>query len=181
MNQDIFRAIEFATLSHEGQKRKGEEIPYIVHPFEVAMTLQAHNATTDQIIAGLLHDVLEDCDVSDNQIRNEFGDTVCEYVVKSSETLEGRETTPWRERKENTIDKLKDESLEVKMVACADKLSNINSMVVAYEKVGNKLWDRFNAGYEEQKWYYNALVDSLIGLENYGMYEELKARVAKLF
>ena len=55
----IKKALDFATIAHEGQKRFSGE-PYITHPFEVAKILAEMNVSTDMIIAGLLHDTLED-------------------------------------------------------------------------------------------------------------------------
>jgi len=59
----IRKAYEFASKAHEGQFRKSED-PYIIHPVEVATILAEYNADSDTICAGLLHDVLEECNVS---------------------------------------------------------------------------------------------------------------------
>lgn len=56
-------AIEFAAKAHQNQKRKGTDIPYISHPFGVAMILHNAKCKEDIIIAGLLHDTLEDTGV----------------------------------------------------------------------------------------------------------------------
>jgi len=58
----IQKAIIFATKKHEGQKRKGTDIPYIVHPMEVMQILTAMDCSQNVIIAGILHDTLEDTD-----------------------------------------------------------------------------------------------------------------------
>jgi len=67
------------------------------------------------------------------------------------------------------------------MISCADKLSNIRSMGRDNPKRKESFWDRFNAGYEDQKWYYNSLVESLSDLEGTAMYEEFKERVSFVF
>jgi (p)ppGpp synthase/HD superfamily hydrolase len=76
---------------------------------------------------------------------------------------------------------LKTAPLEVKLVSCADKLSNILSMIKDKEEEGDKLWERFNAGYESQKWYYRELLKSLSDLESYEMYRDFQGCVRQLF
>ena len=63
-DETIVKAIEISCRYHDGQRRKGSDTPYIVHPIEVAMILQSINAKRDVIIAGLLHDTLEDTNIS---------------------------------------------------------------------------------------------------------------------
>jgi (p)ppGpp synthase/HD superfamily hydrolase len=62
-NTLINNALIIAAKIHKDQTRKGTDIPYIVHPFEVALILQENGADEDMIAAGLLHDVLEDGDL----------------------------------------------------------------------------------------------------------------------
>ena len=90
-NSRLIKALYFAADAHKNQKRKGSDMAYIVHPVEVAMILLENNMPEDLIIAGLLHDVLEDTDKSKIDIENEFGKKVLDLVVGASEELEGRE------------------------------------------------------------------------------------------
>ncbi|MCX7904969.1 MAG: phosphohydrolase, partial [Caloramator sp.] len=76
---------------------------------------------------------------------------------------------------------IKYSSIEAKMLSCADKLSNIRSTVEDYKVMQDKLWLMFNAGYEEQKWYYNEILIALKDLKNYPMYQELKEKINLLF
>ena len=87
----------------------------------------------------------------------------------------------WQERKQTTIDRLPGESFEAQLVCCADKLANVRSMFYDYQKIGEKLWERFNAPKEKIAWYYNGIVDALSVLEDYEMYQELKNTSAALF
>ena len=82
---EIHKAIEFAERSHEGQNRKGTLVPYIVHPFEVAQILIDAGSDTKVIIAGLLHDTVEDTVVSINDIQEKFGLEVASLVSFCSE------------------------------------------------------------------------------------------------
>ena len=75
----IKKAYELAKRLHSGQKREsGEE--YITHPLNVAYTLSIMNADMDTIIAGLLHDTLEDTNIKKEEIRSMFGNDVAELV-----------------------------------------------------------------------------------------------------
>ena len=191
----IRKALEFAAVYHKDGVQKGSKVPYIVHPFEVALILQ-ENGMEDRIIAaGLLHDTLEDTELTPEQIREEFGDDILHLVLGASEELEGREETLWGERKKHTIEYLKTAPIDVKYIVCADKLSNIRSMLADHEKKGEKFWDKFmnsdkkigGSEYsreykrEKQKWYYENLVKNLQELEGLKMYEELKEAVRELF
>lgn len=191
----IRKALEFAAVYHKEGVRKGSKVPYIVHPFEVALILQ-ENGMEDRIIAaGLLHDTLEDTELTPEQIREEFGDDILHLVLGASEELEGREETLWGERKKHTIEYLKTAPLDVKYIICADKLSNMRSILAEYEKKGEKIWDNFmnsdrkingreySREYkrEKQKWYYENLVKNLQELEGLKMYQELKEGVRNLF
>jgi len=180
-NYMINKAIEMAAKAHNGQNRKVTDIPYIVHPFEVALILQENDACEEVIVAGILHDTLEDTELKEEDIRKVFGDKILELILGASEELKNREKTPWYDRKLHTIEHLKNAPLEVKMVSCADKLSNIRSMITGYNEMGDRLWDRFNAPYEKQKWYYQSLIQSLEALDGFKMYKQFKEAVDYLF
>ena len=76
MSFKIQEAIIFATLAHEGQKRKGTDIPYIVHPMEVMQILTECHCNDDVVIAGILHDTLEDTKTVPADIEKKFGSAV---------------------------------------------------------------------------------------------------------
>ncbi len=177
----IVKALKLAVTAHEGQKRKGADIPYIVHPVEVAIILMKNGASDEMVAAGILHDTLEDTDVAEKTIRDEFGEKVLGYVIGASEILENRDRAPWKERKDHTVRFLADAPLDIKMISCADKLSNIRSVERNNPKEKDSFWNRFNAGYEDQKWYYESLVESLSKLEGVAMYEEFKIIVETIF
>jgi len=105
-------ALSTAWEAHKNQKRKGTDIPYIVHPLEVAIILMKNGASEDLVSAGLLHDTLEDTNVKLENLRIMFGNTIAELVKGASEpdkiglttTLTNeQEISSWKERKEHTI------------------------------------------------------------------------------
>lgn len=173
----LHNAIIFATLKHQNQKRKGTEIPYIVHPMEVMQILTENNCPENVIIAGILHDTLEDTDTTPQELEAKFGKSVLDIALSESED----KSKTWRERKQHTIDCLAKDSMETKLVRCADKLSNIKSMYADLQEQGEKLWERFNASKDDIKWYYESIVNALTDLQQYKMYEELAETVKAVF
>ncbi|NBG87155.1 bifunctional (p)ppGpp synthetase/guanosine-3',5'-bis(diphosphate) 3'-pyrophosphohydrolase [Isachenkonia alkalipeptolytica] len=181
-DQLLVKAIEIAAKTHEYQKRKSTDIPYIVHPFEIAMILQRNGVEDQEILAaGILHDTLEDGNLQVSDLEKWFTSRVKELVLLASEELEGRSERPWDKRKAHTIEAIKSLNTDVKLIVCADKLSNARSMLRSYEKIGDQLWDRFNAGFTDQQWYYDSLVESLKDMESYAMYQEFKETVQRIF
>ena len=165
----LHKAIEFAAYAHRKQTRKGGDMPYITHPFEVAMLLQKENCDVETVIAGLLHDTVEDADITLEEIREQFGDRVCELVASNSED----KTKSWIERKEHTIDEMLGcADYDVLMLCCADKTANLRSMMTDFIQVGDKLWERFNAPKEDIRHYYSRLNDAFYPLNETDLYWE---------
>ncbi|HLS89179.1 MAG TPA: HD domain-containing protein [Sphingobacteriaceae bacterium] len=157
MLSPIDRAVQLAVTAHQGQRRKGKDMPYITHPVSVALTLATAGCSEEVVIAGLLHDTLEDTEVRAEHIEEEFGPQVL-AIVKSC--TEDKRLT-WWERKRHTVDSLPREPLAVKLVVAADKLQNVRELRADYAEIGDALWDRFRAGKEEQAWYYQSIVKAL--------------------
>jgi (p)ppGpp synthase/HD superfamily hydrolase len=173
----IRKAIIFAARKHDGQVRKGTDIPYITHPMEVMQILTVSMCPVSVIVAGILHDVLEDTKTSPVEIIEQFGEGVLKIIIAESED----KSKPWKERKQATIDHLPGASYDVKLVCCADKLSNLESMAADMEAVGDRLWERFNASKEDIGWYYKGVIDALAAMGNAAMYQDLKALYAEVF
>lgn len=172
------RALCFAAQAHAFEVRKGTLTPYIVHPFETAMILQEANCSKDLIIAGLFHDILENTSVSKETMENEFGKHITELVICCTEN----KNLSWEERKQNTIDFIKKEADEERMLlVCADKLSNLRSMLNDYDRCKEELWTRFNRGKEKQAWYYGEMIAGLSPIHSYRMYDEIKTMYNRIF
>lgn len=138
----INKAIKYATKKHKGQNRKGKDFPYIVHPLEVFNILYRMGADENLLIAGLLHDVLEDTDTTADELKAKFGEDVAELVLAHSED----KSLPWQERKRIGCEALAKAPKRVQMLVLADKLSNIREMSQDFNEIGDELWKRFNRG-----------------------------------
>ena len=156
----IFRAIEFATKAHSGQCRKGTRIPYIIHLLNVARTLIQLECSESVIIAGILHDTLEDTRVTLDDILEAFGKKIADLVGSVSEP--NKSELIWENRKAHTIKNLKTASQEQLILSLADKLDNIREIREDQDKIGDKLWKRFNRPKEKQKWYYENLTSIFV-------------------
>ncbi len=171
-------AILFATKAHKGQKRKTEDIDMIFHPFTVGMILNNFGMSEDCVIAGILHDVVEDTKYTSEDIQNIFGENVSRIVKEVTEN----KALPWEERKKESIEKIKTASIEGKMVACADKINNLESLYETYKEKGEKVWEAFNRPYEKQKWYYTEMYNAVIkNIENNELCERYKNILNKIF
>lgn len=169
MNPKIIKAIELAFAKHEGQLRKGTEFPYIVHPLSVMRLLLLEQASDsgiadDVIIAGVLHDVVEDTDTTLDEIEELFGFEVRRLVETASEPEELKkdpnQKETWKERKLHTIKYLRTLDKPAKILSCCDKLDNARSMNDDYALVGDELWKRFNAPKEDLFWYYRECLEA---------------------
>ena len=166
----IDKAFEFATIKHQGQYRKGTKIPYIVHLYDVYMLLKEENAPIDVLIGGILHDTIEDTDTQEDEIIENFGDRVASYVKCESED----KSLPYMERKRQHMEKLSKENDEVKLINCADKLSNLRAIYLDYCYIDEEFFKRFNGSKEEIKTYYSLALSALKSLKRRKIYKKLK-------
>ena len=140
MNERLHSAIDLAARAHQGQYRKDADmkIPYVAHVYGVAMILQHHGFSQDVVIAGLLHDVLEDSpEFMDGVVA--FGPSVQRWVETVSDpqkTGDGKGSVRgnWLERKAPYIAQIRDGDLEAKAIACADKIHNMASTLMGLER-----------------------------------------------
>lgn len=121
----IDKAIAFAVRAHSGQCRKGTRIPYIVHPLGVARILIQCGCPDHVVIAGILHDTVEDTPVTIEEIRREFGRDVAALVDAATEP---DNNAAWENRKKRTIEMVQTLSDEAAILVLADKLDNIRAI-----------------------------------------------------
>ncbi len=153
------QAVEYAAKLHLGQKRKGTDIPYMSHLLATAVTVMEHGQDEDEVTAALLHDAAEVAGGRNTleNIRNKFGDRVADIVDHCSDTFEEKKP-PWEERKIAYLEGLKKvEDPSILLVSIADKLHNARSILKDYNKIGENLWERFNASRSDILCYYTKL------------------------
>ena len=145
----IQRAIKFAAKTHQvyqNQKRKGKAIPYITHPLTVGLILSLAGAEEDVIVAGILHDTIEDSaenkKVNPVMIEERFGENVCKLVVSVTEMDQG---LSWAERKAIALEHVQHFSQDSVLVKSADVLSNGTELIDDYARYREEVFERFNA------------------------------------
>ena len=159
----VSEAILFAVKAHDGMRRKKSDAPYILHPMEAAVIVGTMTDDQNSIAAAALHDVVEDANVSIEEIEKKFGKRVRELV--QSETEYKRSDLPpeetWRIRKEESLETLKNtDDIGVLMVWLGDKLANMRAIYRDFKVEGNAMWQRFNQkDASEQAWYYRSIVE----------------------
>ena len=178
------RAIIFAVKAHAGTERRGKGFPYIVHPMEAMEIVASMISDQELLAAAALHDTVEDTGVTVDMLRAEFGERIASIVAAESETIpEGvSEADSWHARKLAGIERLKGASMDIKMVALGDKLSNMRTIARDYAKQGDELWSLFHATDPgEHAWRYRALAEALKELDGTAAYEEFVSLIEKVF
>lgn len=178
------RAIVFAVRAHAGIERRGKGFPYIVHPMEAVSIVATMTRDQELLAAAALHDTVEDTDVTVEQIRAEFGDRVAALVASESENKDcgvSKEES-WHARKQAAIERLASASLDSKIVALGDKLSNMRAIARDYAMQGDKLWNLFNAkDPKEHEWHYRGLANALSELKDTFAYKEFEQLINQVF
>ena len=181
----VSEAIIFATKAHDGMRRKKSEAPYILHPMEAAVIVGTMTDDQNLIAAAALHDVVEDADISIEEIEKKFGKRVRELV--GSETEDKRADLPptetWRIRKEESLAVLKNtDDIAVLMVWIGDKLANMRSIYRDWKVEGDAMWQRFNQkDVNEQAWYYRSIADLTDRLSHTSAWLEYKTLTELVF
>lgn len=178
------RAIIFAVNAHQGTERRGKGFPYIVHPLEAVEIVATMTTDQELLAAAVLHDTVEDTNVTLDDIRREFGERVAKLVEEESDVfVDGvSEADSWHERKQAAIDRLARASLDAKMVALGDKLSNARIIYRDFVQKGDELWNIFHVtDVKEHEWHYRGLAESLKELEGTFAYSEFTDLIGKIF
>ena len=177
----FLRAFLFAAEMHAGQRRKASTVPYIAHLMGVASLVLEAGGDEDLAIAGLLHDVVEDCGGTPmmKEVRRRFGKRVANIVEGCTDT-DIDPKPPWRARKENYLRHLRRADPDTRLVSAADKLHNVRSTLTDYREAGESIWARFNGGRDGTLWYYRALLDELLQRKPNWVTRELELAVNEL-
>lgn len=162
----LARALEFATVAHGDQTRKGTTIPYISHLLQVSGLVLEWGGDVEQATAALLHDVVEDTAVTIDEVVATFGAGVGAIVDDCTDT--GPEETPdtkraWLPRKRAYLERVRTIATRSALVIACDKLHNTSTLLVALEREGIGTLARFNAPAPKQLWYFRGLAAALRG------------------
>lgn len=130
----IEQAIRAAAVLHKDQTRKGRiPLPYVTHLYAVALMVSDYTDNEDTVIAALLHDTIEDTEYTPAEIQKDFGEAVAKIVMEVTETVrsEGHKEN-WNVRKERYTKQLGKANDEALIVAAADKIHNMRSIIEEY-------------------------------------------------
>ena len=174
----VDEAVAFAMKAHVGAFRKGTKVPYIVHPLETAVIVSMMSEDEELVCAAILHDVVEDAGVSEQQLETLFGQRVTAFVMEETED----KTKSWKERKAATLKHLETASRESKILVLGDKLSNLRCTARDHMVIGEAIWDRFNEKRRsEHAWYYNGVAERIRELSEYPACQEYFGLCRKVF
>lgn len=176
-------AMIFAARAHDGMLRKGTTLPYIVHPAEVAAIAATLTEDQEVLAAALLHDVMEDCGVSETELAAQFGARVAHLVRSETQERSGDPAATWLARKQGAVERIARGSREVMIIALSDKLSNMRAIHRDYDRDGERLFFRFHQHDKAlHAWYYRscaALLQKELG--DTLAWQELSAHIEYVF
>lgn len=161
---DIFKqALYFSAEKHDGQYRKGGKTPYIVHPVMVAFMVAQYTDKSETIAAALLHDVVEDCNVSLNDLEKEFGKEITSLVNEVSFIPpSSKKDMSWRTKKSLYLDKIKHSSNNACIIIAADKITNMSAYFKMLKTNPDIVQKSFNGTVEDYVWYYTEIKKILV-------------------
>ena len=161
----INHAFAFAAKHHDRQVRKGTRLPYLTHPANVAVILTRYGQDEETVLAGILHDVVEDCvserytrEMLEQRIGEKFGATVLDTVLSVTQRVVDDDGVPLssEEKKEDYLERLAQASDRARWVCAADKVHNGSSIIADLKRtqIPETVWGRFSVGREGTvRWY----------------------------
>jgi (p)ppGpp synthase/HD superfamily hydrolase len=153
----INHAFAFAAKHHDQQVRKGTRLPYLTHPANVAVILTRYGRDEQTVVAGILHDVVEDCvrngytqSMLEQRIADKFGSEVLETVLAVTYRRQDDDGVEFSgaEKKSDYLRRLASASESARWVCAADKLHNASSIVADLNRTmeADTIWNRFGGG-----------------------------------
>lgn len=185
----IHEAFDYASIHHHGQERKDpdERIPYVSHLFGVTFILAQYDYDEDVLIAGVLHDLIEDVIQKQekpairDQMRLKFGEGVyqlVDWVTQVKKDKQGNKFS-WQERNNAYIERIMIAPFEAKAISCADKIHNIQSLVLGCER-GQPMWQSLKSSPAEQIQKFRDLHKALSSDWSHPLLERLKNGIDQL-
>lgn len=162
---DLRRAIRFSIQVHERdqkQKRKNKDVAYITHPLTVGLTLAGAGADEKVVIAGILHDVIEDS-VPEKKVTKEmvvelFGNEVADLVADVSE----EEGQSWEARKNDALARIGSYSHNALLVKSADLISNGTELMDDYREFGDGIFANFERPKQVREYHFLQMVRAVV-------------------
>lgn len=161
----INHALAFAAKHHDRQVRKGTRLPYLTHPANVAIILTRYERDNDTVVAGILHDVIQDCvqdgysrAMLEQRIGDKFGSKVLETVLAVTYRKlddEGVELSG-DDRRIDYLERLAAANNEARWVCAADKIHSAASLISDLRRTVDpeSVWNRFGGGKAAtSRWY----------------------------
>jgi (p)ppGpp synthase/HD superfamily hydrolase len=172
------RALDRAAMWHRDQRRKypGADVPYVSHVAGVVAILARHGFDDEVLAAGALHDVIEDCGVTYEELSRVFGGRVADLVRAVSEE---DKSLPWEERKKRYLERFARERWDAQAIGIADKIDNFASVVVCAADHGDP-WSMLKRGREAQIRAFEAFASVVGALPEHPLCAELLAALAAL-
>jgi (p)ppGpp synthase/HD superfamily hydrolase len=168
----VNHALAFAAKHHDKQVRKGTSLPYLTHPANVAIILTRFDCDLDTVVAGILHDVIEDS-VRDGHTREDleerigakFGSDVLATALAVTERRiddEGVDLSP-EERKDDYLERLDRAPESARWVCAADQLHNSNGILADLKRTSfpETVWGRYNRGPDATAEWYRRVYERL--------------------
>lgn len=154
---EVWRAANYAAEAHEGQTRKLSGNHFIEHPFEVLELVRGVTDDIPTLQAAILHDTVEDTEVTFAELRARFGaeTELIVWGVTKDDTIKNKP-----EQKLAYLQRLRFEAPAASViVALADKLHNLTDLIDNYAQIGNEMWDHFSAPPEAQIEWFQAVLE----------------------
>jgi (p)ppGpp synthase/HD superfamily hydrolase len=159
-------ALQFCISVHEvnqKQKRKGKDIPYVTHPLSVALILARSGGEEELLIAGLLHDTVEDSSpefpVTFAMLDERFGPNVASLVESVTEPPK---THAWHDRKHDALQRISDYSRDSVLLKSADVIANDWELIGDFADGGDSVFSRFKVSKSERLHHQHQVIEALI-------------------
>lgn len=159
----IEQAIRAAAILHKDQLRKGSvPMPYVTHLYSVALIVSDYTDDEDTIAAALLHDTLEDTDYTAEELQEDFGGPIREIVESLSEPQDDEyKSFSWKEQKAQYAKQLKKAPPEAHLIAAADKIHNMRTIVEEYYDDHQRFSKEFKGTLEDRIMMYQEISNVL--------------------
>jgi (p)ppGpp synthase/HD superfamily hydrolase len=172
------RALDAAAVWHREQQRKypHANVPYVSHVAGVAAILSRHGFDEEVVAAGALHDSMEDCGVTFEELATKFSLRVAGLVRDCSEL---DKSLAWDERKRLYVEHFANKPWDAQAISLADKLDNFWSILLCKADHGDP-WPMFKRGRDEQIARFDALEGKLSSLKPHPLIDEYREVLARL-